>query len=200
MNPGDARFSLSTSVPAGTETASASTGSHTVCDVAGRCTTADPVAGHMVDKKGPTITVASPTQTQYVLNQGVATSYACTDGGSGIATCAGPGASGTNLATASPGARTFNVTATDSVGSSATTVIGYTVTYGVCVMFDETKAYNRNSTVPVRLRLCDAARSNVSSPTITVKSVGLKKKDNSASTTVEDSGGPGQSRLSFSPE
>lgn len=52
VNPGDARFSLSTSVPAGTETASASTGSHTVCDVAGRCTTAGPVAGHTSTRRG----------------------------------------------------------------------------------------------------------------------------------------------------
>src|SRR5204863_496220 len=47
-NAADASFTLSTSVPAGTEDANASTGSRTVCDRAGNCAAAGPIVGHAV--------------------------------------------------------------------------------------------------------------------------------------------------------
>ncbi len=54
-------FNLTTNVPAGTETANAATNSRQVCDVVGNCTTAAPITGNKVDKKAPTIAIASPT-------------------------------------------------------------------------------------------------------------------------------------------
>ena len=66
--PADASFSLTTSVPAGTETGAASTGSRTVCDLVGNCSTAGPVGGIKVDKKAPVIAISSPTATSYLHN------------------------------------------------------------------------------------------------------------------------------------
>lgn len=52
-DPGDEAFSLSTSVPAGSETADAATGTRAVCNGAAVCTTAGPVAGNKIDRKAP---------------------------------------------------------------------------------------------------------------------------------------------------
>lgn len=54
-NAADASFVLSTLVAAGTETSDATTGSRKVCDAAGNCATAGPIAGNKVDKKAPSI-------------------------------------------------------------------------------------------------------------------------------------------------
>lgn len=51
-NSGDASFTLSTSVPAGTETASAATDTHTVCDNSGNCSSVGPFT-FMVDESLP---------------------------------------------------------------------------------------------------------------------------------------------------
>src|SRR5260370_29259254 len=59
-NSADASFSLSTNVPLGTETPSATAGTHSVCDVAGTCATGCPITGNLVDKKPPSISVSSP--------------------------------------------------------------------------------------------------------------------------------------------
>jgi hypothetical protein len=57
-NPADANFTLSTNVPAGTETANASTNTRQVCDLAGNC--ASMVAsGFRVDKKAPAFNCAA---------------------------------------------------------------------------------------------------------------------------------------------
>ncbi|NIO45721.1 MAG: hypothetical protein GTN77_02740, partial [Planctomycetales bacterium] len=48
------------------------------------------------DTTPPSITISAPTVTTYALNQVVLADYSCSDesGGSGLATCAGPVASG----------------------------------------------------------------------------------------------------------
>lgn len=50
---GDARFSLTTSVANGDETADAATGTRDVCDRAGNSTTAAPIASNRLDRKAP---------------------------------------------------------------------------------------------------------------------------------------------------
>jgi hypothetical protein len=78
-NSGDSSFNLSTSVPNGTETNNAQTGSHSVCDVAGNCVTAGPIGGNLVDKKPPAITLTVPSSgASYLLNQVVNANYGCT--------------------------------------------------------------------------------------------------------------------------
>src|SRR2546422_1336585 len=92
-NPADASFALSTRVAANDETNNAVTDSRRVCDVAGNCGMAGPIAGNRVDKKTPSISIAAPGGI-YLLGEIVAAAYACGDGGSGVASCRGPVASG----------------------------------------------------------------------------------------------------------
>ncbi len=124
-NQSDASFTLSTSVPDGTETASASTGTHQVCDLVGNCATAGPLSGIKVDRKAPTITAGAVTTGDNRAysggtwtNQGVQVSFTCSDGGSGVdlATVTGPvtlSAEGSNQSV--PG------NCSDTVGNNAST-------------------------------------------------------------------------------
>jgi uncharacterized repeat protein (TIGR01451 family) len=80
------------------------------------------------DNISPTITVTSPAaNATYQLNASVAASYACTDSGSGVATCQGPVANGSPIDTSSTGTKTFVVKSMDNVGNGS----GMTVTYSV---------------------------------------------------------------------
>ncbi len=133
-DPSQAQFTLTTSVPAGTETAAVATGSATVCDVAGNCATAGPITGLKVDRLAPSITITAPTG-NYRFLQFVHAAYSCTDGGSGVATCVGPRPSGSLVNTLALGAHTFVVDATDAVGNHSQVVTTYTVSLPVC--FDD---------------------------------------------------------------
>lgn len=128
-NSSDASFNLTTSVAVGTESANASTSSRTVMDNAGNYAVAAAIPGNKVDKKAPGISIDSPTSMTYLLNQKVATSYSCNDGGSGVASCAGPVASGASLNTAEAGTKKFTVNAADKVGNRGTAAVNYTVGY-----------------------------------------------------------------------
>jgi uncharacterized repeat protein (TIGR01451 family) len=189
-NSTDASFSLSTSVPSGTETSNAATGTHSVCDVAGNCATTGPIAGNMVDKKPPTISISSPTAgTSYLLNQAVNASYKCTDGGSGVATCAGTVANNSAIDTASVGSKTFTVNAADKVGNvAAPQSISYSGTYGLCILYDPTRAVQSGSTIPLKIQLCDANNGDVSSSTILVHATSLVQAGTSASEVLQASG------------
>lgn len=164
----DASFSLSTSVAAETETNNACTGTRVVFDRANNSTTAGPVCGNMIDKKAPTITITTPASGAiYLLNQSVLASYACADGGSGVATCVGNVANGAAIDTASVGNKTFTVTGTDNVGNVRARTVPYIVTYKICLQYDPTAPFHGNF-VPIRLQLCDANDVNVSGAGIIV--------------------------------
>jgi hypothetical protein len=130
-DPSQAQLLLTTSVPAGTETASASTGAVTVCDVAGNCATAGPFTGLKVDRLAPTIAITAPTGA-YTPGQLVHAGYSCTDGGSGVASCIGTVPSGSLVNTLLPGAHTFAVNATDAVGNHSQLITTYTVAQVTC--------------------------------------------------------------------
>jgi hypothetical protein len=85
-NLGDVDFSLSTSVPSGTETSNAVTGTRVVCDAVGNCATAGPITGNKIDKKAPVITVVQPETAEYVHSATLVLDYTVTDGGSGVST------------------------------------------------------------------------------------------------------------------
>jgi uncharacterized delta-60 repeat protein len=125
----DASFSLSTNVAAGTEDPNASTNSRQACDNAGNCATAGPIAGNMVDKRDPAVSIIHPGEETYLLNQVVSASYSCADGGSGIASCSAPVADGTPLDTSTVGPRSFTVTATDNAGNDASLTHDYRIVY-----------------------------------------------------------------------
>jgi hypothetical protein len=167
--PADASFTLTTSVSAGSETANASTGTHQVCDVAGNCATAGPIGPFQVDRKAPSITITSPTATSYLLHQAVPATYACSDGGSGVASCTGPVASGSNIDTSSAGGKSFTVRATDNVGNSASQTVSYQVGYqfsGFLPPIDNPSTVNTGKagrTYPVKFQLTDASGAYISS-------------------------------------
>jgi Tol biopolymer transport system component len=125
-DPADANFALATAVAAGSETANAQTGTHAVCDKAANCSTAGPIAGNMIDRKPPQITLTTPAAgAVYTYRQPVTAAFACVDGGSGIRApgfCTGTPMSGSNVGTTTPGANTFTVTSQDAVANAATAV------------------------------------------------------------------------------
>jgi len=113
-------FTLSTAVPAGTETPSAVTNSVQLCDVAGNCTTAR--LTFKIDLKAPTVTCTPPpppASSWYTAN----VSVPCTalDGGSGLApTSPSPFALATAVAAGSANGAAFtsSTTVTDVAGNS----------------------------------------------------------------------------------
>ena len=127
-NPADTSFSLITNVGPEEESASASTGTREVCDLAGNCAEAGPIGPIKIDRKAPTISIAAPENGAEVA-QGATlkVQYTCTDGGSGVATCEGSTASGAALDTSTLGEHTLSVTSTDAVGNHSSASAKYTV-------------------------------------------------------------------------
>lgn len=140
-----------------------------------------------IDKTAPSITVNAPSRA-YLLRQSVTTDYTCTDAGSGALTCEGTLPSGTGLDTATTGARSFTVTATDIAGNTATKTVEYAVAYGVRLKYDPNKAHKSGSTVPVKLQLVDANGVNVSSAGIVVTALGTAQASTYAPGPLEDAG------------
>jgi hypothetical protein len=185
----DASFLLSTSVPANTETANALTGSRLVCDLAGNCATAGPVAHNQVDENAPNIVISTPIDGGlYLLNAPVPAAYGCSDAGSGLATCSAPVPAGTNIPTNTVGSMTFSVQASDRVGNAAAAGKSYSVTFAACLLYDPQMAKKSGSAYPIKLQLCDAAGRNVSSPSILLHGKSVSQKSTNAVGPLDDSG------------
>ena len=190
-NAADANFSLSTAVANGSETDNASTGTHAaICDKEGNCSAAVPaIAGINVDKKDPTVIVTTPeagTPT-YILDAVVHANYDCSDGGSGVATCAGPVASGATLDT-SIGPHPFTVTGADNVAHIVNVPHPYNVSFAICVNYDQTAAHRAGATVPIKIRLCNATGANVSAESIVLTATAVTLVSTSAPGVLEDAG------------
>jgi WD40-like Beta Propeller Repeat/HYR domain len=124
-DPADASFTLETNVPAGVETDNAATSSHDVCDVAGNCATAAPIAGNKVDRKAPALTVPADVvvdATKPFAADVTLVPATASDGGSGVQTVNCP----VGLQTFPLGTTTIGCSAVDGVGN--TSVRGYSVT------------------------------------------------------------------------
>ena len=189
LNDAGASFALVTSVASGDETANASTDSRQVCDTANNCATAGPIAGNKVDRKAPAVSLTSPqANAVYTLGQSVAANYGCQDGGSGIASCLGAVASGNSLSTSNVGSYNFVVNAADNAGNASSAAAGYVVSFGVCPLYDNTKAVNAGATIPIKLQLCDAGGANVSATGIAVTATGLTRVSDDTSGPVADAG------------
>lgn len=92
-----------------------------------------------LDKTAPTVTIVAPTHgAVYTQNQVVAADYGCGDGLSAIATCVGTTPNGSSIDTASPGAKSFVVTATDNAGNMMQQTVSYTVQAPVSCATDVT--------------------------------------------------------------
>ncbi len=70
--------------------------------------------------------------------------------------------------TSTTGNFTVNCWASNDAGNYATGTASYTVTNGICTLYDQSQAKKSGSTIPVKLQLCDASGANISSPDITV--------------------------------
>lgn len=84
----------------------------------------------VVDRSAPAISIGSPTDGETLtVGQRIAADYACADetNGSGVASCSGPVPPGGPVDTATPGPKTFTVTAADRAGNTATLTRTYTV-------------------------------------------------------------------------
>ncbi len=126
------------------------------------------------DDVAPAITINSPAQgANYALNQTVLADYNCSDpnNGSGIQSCTGSAANGAAIDTSSVGAESFTVTAIYRAGNQSIQTVNYTVGYDVVALFDQTKAHNSGSTIPIKLKLVDANGVNRSAPGIQLTAV-----------------------------
>jgi len=188
-NSGDAAFTLTTDIAAGVETAQASTDSRQVCDKANNCASAGPIAGNMIDRKAPIVSITSPAgNAVFTLGQSAAANYACQDGGSGVASCTGGVASGAAISTSSVGSYNFVVNGADKVGNSSSAVAGYVVSYRVCLLYNTSTAVKAGAIIPIKLRLCDAAEGNVSAGGIALTAVDIAAASGAVITPVPDRG------------
>jgi hypothetical protein len=117
---GPASFSVSTNVPMGTETSSATVAAVTVVDVAGNTSAPQgPFGPFEVDKKPPVITGPTVSPSSPTFGQTITASYSCTDGGSGVVLC---GPTGTANIPATPNTGTLSFTAPGAVGPHTITI------------------------------------------------------------------------------
>jgi len=88
------------------------------------------------------------------------------------------------------GSHSFTVKVTDNgvPSLSDSEVIMVDVNYGVCALFDQDKSVKRNSTLPVKIYLCDSNQNDVSAPSIVVQATSLVPIGPASSAILEDSG------------
>jgi hypothetical protein len=120
-----------------------------------------------IDTVVPTVTITAPADSATpILKSSVASSFSCSDGtappASGVASCVGTVANGSNINTATVGPKTFTVTATDVAGNSTTVTKNYTVIYAMTLSPLKTPA-NQGSAVPIQWALKDALGNSISS-------------------------------------
>jgi len=114
----------------------------------------------------PRISISSPVNgATYTIGHPVTAAYSCTDATTGKATplCDGTVANGEAIATATPGKKTFTVTATDANGATRTESRTYSVGYAFTGFFAPVQnepyrnASNAGQAIPFKWQLRDAA-------------------------------------------
>jgi hypothetical protein len=164
-----------------------------VTDLAGN-TARQTVDGISIDKTPPVINVTQPADGGfYFVGQTVPAAYLCSDNLSG-SDCLGTVAAGNPFDTASVGAKSFAVTATDRAGNTTSAVVSYTVGYKLLLLYDPAKANKAGSTAPIKLQLADGAGVNLSSAGTVVHALGVSPLTSTNYGPVNDAGNsnPGQ--------
>jgi uncharacterized protein YegL len=86
------------------------------------------------------------------------------------------------------GQTTVNCHATDSAGQTTTGSFKVNVNYGICALYDTERPKKAGSTIPIKLNVCTADGTNISSPDIVLHAVSLTKLSNSVDGPPEDPG------------
>ncbi|MBU4141755.1 carboxypeptidase-like regulatory domain-containing protein, partial [Patescibacteria group bacterium] len=119
-----------------------------------------------IDRTKPTISINSPINTSYILNQSVIANWSATDSISGIALVTATVPNGTAIDTAMVGAKTFSVNATDNARNQANKIVDYNAVYnysGVLPPIKDSKdVFKLGSAIPVKFQLRDANGNNIS--------------------------------------
>ena len=120
-----------------------------------------------IDTLAPTVTITAPANNATpILKSTLASSFSCSDGtappASGVASCVGTVANGSNINTATVGPKTFTVTAKDVAGNTTAVTRDYTVIYAMTLSPLKTPA-NQGSAVPVQWALKDAQGNSINS-------------------------------------
>jgi hypothetical protein len=154
-----------------------------------------------VDNTAPTITGPTLSTPNSATPTTVTATYSCSDPvvhgvASGIASCG----SHTGLGGVNPtptfvdtlpntvGPQSFSVTATDVVGNSTTSpTVSFTV-YGICALYDQTKAVHSGATIPIKLFLCSSTGADLSSSSIIVHATGVVQTTLGTNDIVIDAG------------
>jgi len=147
------------------------TGKVVVTDNAGNSATYTSVARN-IDKSVPVVTFASPAEgATYGFYQDVVADYSCAD--TSLVSCAAPNPSGELINTRTAGARTFKVTAKDSVSFTTAETHAFTVEsqfnfdgfLGAVQAPPTLNLVTRGSLVPIRWQLPDGHGGSVTNPT-----------------------------------
>jgi hypothetical protein len=116
----------------------------------------------VVDRTPPTIALSAPADgAVYLLGQRVLAAYSCEDqaGGSGVATCEGPVATGAAIDTSTVGAHSFEVRTADNAGNAGSRSVSYSVVYDFHGFFSPVQnppkwtRWKAGAPVPVRFSL-----------------------------------------------
>ncbi|HEX7318235.1 MAG TPA: MBG domain-containing protein [Pyrinomonadaceae bacterium] len=149
------------------------------------------VAGNLTITKAPlTVTANNAVKILGAPNPQFTVSYA------GFVLNQGPNVLGGTLSF------TTAANATSPVGNYAVTPSGLTsqnysityvdgtlsITYGVCALYDQEKAAQSNSTIPIKLQLCNAGAADVSTPTAVVHATSVVMVSTQAPAQLADSG------------
>jgi hypothetical protein len=153
-------------------------------DEAGNVSASASSAAFQYDATAPTLApTVSPNPV--VLNGSATASANAGDAASGIDS-ANTGCDPVD--TSSIGSHAVSCHATDNAGNTATGSATYSAAYGLCLLYDNTKSYKAGSTAPLKIYLCDANGTDVSSSDIVLQAIALNRLDNNAAGTLEDSG------------
>jgi hypothetical protein len=143
--------------------------------------------GVRLDEIAPLVSIVSPTNRRYLVNETVTASYTCTDAQSGVVACTAPVPSGSTLDTSRAGSYSFSVASRDAAGNAGEASLSYTVGYNVEVLLPQTLTVKKNETVAIAIQLLGAGNTNVSSAGVAVTLLDVKRAGTAISVPIQDS-------------
>jgi len=146
---------------------------------------------------GVTINIVTPppaSPATYSIGQNVLANYSCNPAPSFPSLlgpdifCIGDVPSGSLIDTSSAGTKTFKVSSVVTTGVAPVQTVNYNVAYSICPLYDQTKAVHFGATIPIKMYLCSATGTDLSSSGIVVHATGLFQMSSSTNDPVIDAG------------